>query len=138
MFPQILNLPNYSEKTSSYKDMKIDLVKNPSEMARRLYKFLQLEIPEQVETFAESNVIVRSWHEPNMTEKSPSPFKGLQLSSWQVNLSFEKVLQIQNICQIPMKTFGYGVIHNRADMDDVNIAITGAVDDTLPFYIGLS
>ena len=115
-----------------------DLVKNPSEMACRLYRFLKLEIPEQVETFAKSNVIVRSWHEPNMTEKSPYPFKGQQLSSWQVNLAFEKVLQIQNICQNPMKTFGYGVIHNRADMDDANVAITGAVDGTLPYYIGLS
>ena len=115
-----------------------DFVKNSSEMASRLYRFLKLEMPEQVKTFAESNVIVRSWHEPNMTEKSPAPSKGQQLSGWQVNLPFEKVLQIQNICQKPMKTFGYGVIHNKADVDDVNIAITGAVDDTLPYYIGLS
>ena len=114
-----------------------DIIRDAYTVSKKLYNFLQLVMPKEVEVFSQSYAGVHVWNVPNMTSKT-SPFKqGQELQSWQTKLPFQKVALIQTTCKHSMQILGYKMISNEGDLTDVKTVTIGMVDKNLPFYAGL-
>ena len=112
-----------------------DIVQKPLDMAEKIYRFVGIAMAKGVKEFAQANVIVRSWHAPNLTAKPLSQMSNL--SNWQINMGFEKVLLVQRMCTDPMQVLGYHGIENETDLKNAEHRITGQVNHTVPFHVGL-
>ena len=114
-----------------------DIIQNLYGIARKLYKFVNLDMPREVEEFAKSNAYVGVWTNPNVNKNRASYDEKKNLQRWRRELHFSTVQQIQDICGYSMNTFGYTLIRKESDMRKLNYSVIGKVDGQLPCYMDL-
>ena len=106
-----------------------DMSSHPLLMAQKIYSFVGLEMPETVKEFASANGLVRSWHKPVIQSKEQQP-----TSTWQDSMEFERILDIQVLCNVTMEVFGYKFVHREDQGNHTTVSYIGKVHKSLPFY----
>ena len=111
-----------------------DVIQDSYGMAKKIYNFLDLHMPFQVEEFAKSSAKVNVWGKPDLTKRMSEYNETKVLQQWKSEIGFSKLQMIQEICGYSMDIFGYRKIEREDDMQVLNFSLTGKVYGYLPFY----
>ena len=131
--PDLLQLFEKNFIFVRYEDISQDLYG----YAQKIYKFVGLEMPHEVEVFAKSNAKVNLWSKPNTMQERPGFLESKELIPWRTSLPFEKVDDVQKVCEKQLQHLGYKTIKHEGDLKNISYPVIGEVDKSFPCYVGL-
>ena len=115
-----------------------DVIQDFYTIARKLYKFLNLHMPREVEEFVRSNARISLWGPPNFSKNQSAYSEEQKLQKWRKELDFHTVQQIQNVCHYTMDILGYKLINRESEMKTLGVSVIGKVNEKLPYYVDLA
>lgn len=98
-----------------------DVAFKPEEMAAEIYRFLGLEMDEQVQMWIAKNTkrTGRAYVDPYSTTRDSKA----AATSWRLRLRFDIARTLQDLCNNTMTLLGYKPVHSAAELRDLSYSL---------------
>ncbi|RXM28996.1 Carbohydrate sulfotransferase 1 [Acipenser ruthenus] len=99
-----------------------DLAKEPVEKAKEIYKFIGLDMDDKIHTWILHNTNASNAPEGNYKFTTTRNSKATA-ESWRLNLSFDIVQTVQNLCNTTLSQLGYRNVNSVADLRNISNSV---------------
>ncbi|KAK1168908.1 carbohydrate sulfotransferase 1 [Acipenser oxyrinchus oxyrinchus] len=99
-----------------------DLAKEPVEKAKEIYKFIGLDMDDKIHTWILHNTNASNAPEGNYKFTTTRNSKATA-ESWRLNLSFDIVQTVQNLCNTTLSQLGYRNVNSVADLRNMSNSV---------------